>query len=105
MNTVQKQIIPWVLPIIPAIVAALLWGMPAASSGDDINAVCTSRCSGFTDLAYSRCVETCVRTTKKHRPRETKKVSQRMEECEEICSVYEGVQRVKCLRLCLDRNK
>jgi len=42
---------------------------------------------------------------KKHQPREEKKVSQRMSECEEICSVYEKVERVRCLRLCMDRNK
>jgi len=28
-----------------------------------------------------------------------------MKECEEICAVYDGVDRVKCLRLCLDKNK
>ena len=78
---------------------------PAFSSGDDIDSLCLARCSGFTGQAYYQCIQTCVRTMKKHQPREEKKVSQRMSECEEICSVYEKVERVRCLRLCMDRNK
>ncbi len=76
-----------------------------SSSNDDISSVCQDRCSGFSGQAYYQCIETCVRTMKKNQLRGAKKVSQRMQECEEICSVYEGVERVKCLRLCLERNK
>jgi len=76
-----------------------------SSSNDEISRICAARCSGFTGQAYVRCIETCVRTTKRTRPVEEKSVSQRMKECEEICAVYDGVDRVKCLRLCLDKNK
>jgi hypothetical protein len=79
--------------------------IPVFSSNDDIGTECKSRCSGFTDQAYYQCIETCVRTAKKTRSGEGKTISQRMKECEEICNVYEGLERVKCLRICLDKNK
>lgn len=90
--------------IIPAALIVLLCTTLLTAEGD-IGTICQARCSGFTGQIWAQCLETCIRTMKKHDKGKEKKVSERMNECEEICSVYKGVENVKCLRLCMERNK
>lgn len=101
----QKRLMKIIQTVLISAVVLVVFCTSLLIAADDIGSICQARCSGFTGQIWAQCVETCVRTMKKHNKGKGKKVSQRMKECEEICSVYEGVENVKCLRLCMERNK
>jgi len=89
------------------ITSALFLFFPAErlSSEEDPYAVCLERCSSMTGQGKYQCVQTCVRTMKKNRAPGSGKVSKHMEECERLCSSFEGVENLRCMRICLDKYR
>ncbi len=81
------------------------FGGPAAGNSDSYNE-CSARCAPLQGgEGWAKCITTCVRTKKKNEPMGESEVKKKMRDCEERCSSYTGVDRVRCIRICLDAKK
>ncbi len=52
-----------------------------------------------------RCMKTCINTKRRAEPAGKDDVKERMSSCEDACSGYTGLERIKCIRICLDKSK
>jgi hypothetical protein len=66
---------------------------------------CEARCAAMDSESRYRCMKTCINAKRKNDPVGRNDVKGRMAACEDACVDYTGVDRIKCIRLCLDRNK
>lgn len=93
---------------IAAAVTLLLTGLHNLElSAADRNTECFSRCGNLTGSARRVCVEECAKRApseyneKSSARRRT--VREKTEFCDSFCASYQGLEAVKCRRVCLDK--
>ena len=72
----------------------------------DVNTNCFSRCEKLSSSARRVCVENCAKNSssdsKERSAAKKPTVKEKMEKCEEVCASYDGLDKAKCRRICLD---